>query len=112
MRTFEQGLTAKIIGALCTRLTTTPAVMRRALHGEFREWAKIRILPNGDTIRAAAFGSDTGAVARDQADSRDATFVRVSIQCSPRQTYSILIHSVVRTTCGQKRKSSDSRAVV
>ncbi len=46
---------------------------------EFREWAKIRILPNGDTIRAAAYGNALGAVATHyQAEGRNATFVRVS----------------------------------
>lgn len=80
MRVFELGIKNKIIGAMCTRFTTTPAVMKRVLCSEFREWAKIRILPNGDIIRAAAYGSTTGAIARIQPDSRNATFVRVS-QC-------------------------------
>ncbi|KAI0084430.1 hypothetical protein BDY19DRAFT_987551 [Irpex rosettiformis] len=80
LRTFEQGITSKIIGALCTRFTTTPAVMRRVLHGEFREWARIRILPNGDTIRAAAYGSTSGAIAQGYGNtSRDATFIRYQL---------------------------------
>lgn len=64
------------MGCLCTRFTATPHVIRRALPSQFEEWARMRLAPDGDIIRAAAFGQDDGVVAVGE-ESRNATFVRV-----------------------------------
>ncbi|KAI0822204.1 hypothetical protein BC628DRAFT_706526 [Trametes gibbosa] len=67
----DRGIIDKIIGALCTRFDTiTPQVLRRALPNTIEEWGKVRILNDGDTIRAAKMDSV-------MEDKRDATFVQV-----------------------------------
>ncbi|CDO68471.1 hypothetical protein BN946_scf184754.g5 [Trametes cinnabarina] len=59
--------------ALCTRFDTIPPhIIRRALPREVSEWGKVRILNEGDTIRAAALDKPGG-------DKRDATFVRYEV---------------------------------
>ncbi|TBU57391.1 hypothetical protein BD310DRAFT_821590, partial [Dichomitus squalens] len=69
----DRGTQTKIIGALCTRFTTAaPSIIRQALPTEVEEWAKFRILNDGDTIRSAALD----AVA---ADSRNASYVRYEL---------------------------------
>ena len=60
----------KIVSCLTLRFTATPNEVRAALPATMEQWAKLRILPEGDTIRAAEmenYGEDT----------RDATYVRV-----------------------------------
>ncbi len=60
----------KIISCLTLRFTATPNEVRAALPTSVEQWAKLRILPEGDTIRAAEMetpGEDTW----------DASFVRV-----------------------------------
>ncbi|KAI0659177.1 hypothetical protein C8Q70DRAFT_916325 [Cubamyces menziesii] len=69
----ERGLLDKIVSALCTRLTATPAAVRAALLPMVRKWAKVRILNGGDTIRA----SDMDL--RSLEDGRDASFVRYEL---------------------------------
>lgn len=51
----ERGLKDKVVAASCTRFNTvTPSVLRRAMPGKVDGWGKVRILNDGDTIRAAA----------------------------------------------------------
>ena len=60
----------KIVSCLTLRFTATPNEVRAALPATMEQWAKLRILPEGDTIHAAEMehpGEDT----------RDATYVRV-----------------------------------
>lgn len=59
-----------MVACLSTRFNALPAPVRAALPKTFEQWAKVQILPDGDTIRAA--GMETRAE-----DGRDATFVRV-----------------------------------
>lgn len=73
----SRGLRDKIIGCLSTRYTATPAAIRAALPVEVQEWAKVRILNDGDTIRASSL--DTGATSE---DGRNASYVRVSTLAS------------------------------
>lgn len=70
---FERGLIDKIIACLITRFgsNATAAAVRRALPGEFEEWARLRIANDGDTIRATAFNTANSG------DKRDASFIRV-----------------------------------
>lgn len=69
----DHALRQRITGALCTRFKSVTAhALRQAIPEEVDEWGKVRILNDGDTIRAAAL--DTPGE-----DSRDATFVRVSL---------------------------------
>ncbi|KAH9935848.1 hypothetical protein B0H21DRAFT_813369 [Amylocystis lapponica] len=65
----NHSLKDKIVGALATRFNTSAAGARTILPQVLECWGKVRILNDGDTIRAAAFTK-----ARD--DSRDATYVR------------------------------------
>ncbi|KAL7277981.1 hypothetical protein ACG7TL_007934 [Trametes sanguinea] len=68
-----RGVVDKIVGALCTRFSTIPSsVIRRSLPKEVDKWGKVRILNDGDTIRAAALD-------RPGEDKRDATFVRYEV---------------------------------
>ncbi len=69
----DKGLLDKIVGALVTRFDTLklkPHVIRLHLPQTFDEWAKLRILPNGDTIHAAS-------MIKKAEDRRDRTYVRV-----------------------------------
>ncbi|OSD02646.1 hypothetical protein PYCCODRAFT_1367075 [Trametes coccinea BRFM310] len=69
----DRGIIDKIVGALCTRFDTVPPnVIRQSLPHEVDEWGKVRIVNDGDTMRAAAMDSP-----RD--DKRDATFVRYEL---------------------------------
>lgn len=68
---FEGGLLTKLLACLATRYSATPAALRAAVSKNGQEWGKVRILNDGDTIRASALVN--GAE-----DSRDASFVRVS----------------------------------
>ncbi|EIW62612.1 uncharacterized protein TRAVEDRAFT_115107 [Trametes versicolor FP-101664 SS1] len=69
----DRGVKDKIIGALCTRFRTyTPAMIRRALPSEVDEWGKVRILNDGDTMRAATLH-------KGGEDTRDASFVRYEV---------------------------------
>lgn len=77
MRTFNRGMTDKIVGALCTRFGATTHAIRCALPTEFQEWSRLRVMPDGDIIRAASFGQEDGVTAVSE-DSRNTTFVRVS----------------------------------
>lgn len=79
--TLDRTLTDKIVSCLTLRFTATPNEVRAALPTTVEQWGKLRILPDGDTIRAAELetvGEDT----------RDASYVRVcglhphSVQCS------------------------------
>ena len=66
----DRALIDKVISCLCTSFSALPAAVRAALPRTFDQWAKFRILPAGDTIRAAEM--ETHAE-----DGRDATYVRV-----------------------------------
>lgn len=69
----NKGLLDKIIGALVTRfddLKLKPHVIRPHLPQIFEEWAKLFILPNGDTIHAALMIKKTE-------DRRDQTYIQV-----------------------------------
>ncbi|PIL32951.1 hypothetical protein GSI_05069 [Ganoderma sinense ZZ0214-1] len=68
----DRSLTDKVIACLSTRFTALPAAVREALPTTFGQWARFRILPAGDTIRAA----DMVAPAE---DGRDASFVRYEL---------------------------------
>ncbi|KAI0819220.1 hypothetical protein BC628DRAFT_1333506 [Trametes gibbosa] len=68
----DRGLTDKIVSALCTRYTATPAAIRAALPREVQQWGKLRILNDGDTIRAAELLAEAE-------DGRDASFVRYEL---------------------------------
>ncbi|KAI0087703.1 hypothetical protein BDY19DRAFT_892356 [Irpex rosettiformis] len=77
VRTFGRGVTDKIVGTLCTRFaSTSPAVVRSALSNVVREWERIRFLPEGDIVSAAAYHSNDETVSVIRPDSRDNTFVR------------------------------------
>ncbi|KAI0749097.1 hypothetical protein C8Q74DRAFT_1320447 [Fomes fomentarius] len=68
----DKGLLDKIIAALVTRfddLKLKPHVIRLHLPQIFKEWAKLRILPNGDTIHATSMIKKTE-------DRRDQTYIR------------------------------------
>lgn len=80
MRTFQRGMTDKIVAALCTRFGATVHAIRRALPQQYQEWARLRIAPEGDIIRAAAFGQGDGIISVSE-EGRNATFVRVSVLC-------------------------------
>ncbi|KAI0831438.1 hypothetical protein BC628DRAFT_1462562, partial [Trametes gibbosa] len=66
-----RGLRDKIVSHLSTRYKATPAAVRAALPVEVQEWAKVRILNEGDTIRASTL--DPG---RDGEDRRNASYIR------------------------------------
>lgn len=68
----DRGLIDKIVSALCTRYAATPAAIRAALPLEVQQWGKLRILNDGDTIRAAELVAEAE-------DGRDASFIRVRI---------------------------------
>ncbi|KAI0826921.1 hypothetical protein BC628DRAFT_1319465 [Trametes gibbosa] len=67
--TLEGGLLTKLLAALATRYSATPAALRAAVSKDAHEWGKLRITNDGDTIRASAL--DAGAE-----DGRDSSFVR------------------------------------
>ncbi|KAI0371378.1 hypothetical protein BV20DRAFT_1035360 [Pilatotrama ljubarskyi] len=50
----SRGLREKIVGCLATRYTATPAAVRTALPATVQEWAKVRILNGGDTVRSSS----------------------------------------------------------
>ncbi|KAI0645014.1 hypothetical protein C8Q79DRAFT_911885 [Trametes meyenii] len=65
----QAGLQNKIIGAFITRFSSTASSTRNALkNAVFEEWGRIKIMPDGDTVRASML---TGA-----ASTRDACFVQ------------------------------------
>lgn len=67
----DRGTRDKITAALCTRFdTVAPAVLRAPLPIEIEEWGKLRIVNDGDTMRAALMERATE-------DQRDCSFVRV-----------------------------------
>lgn len=66
----DRVLVDKVVACLSTRFTALPAPVRAALPNKFEQWAKFRILPEGDTMRAAEMEIQAE-------DGRDATFVRV-----------------------------------
>ncbi|KAH9889500.1 hypothetical protein C8Q73DRAFT_707899 [Cubamyces lactineus] len=66
----DRGLFTKLVGACITRFGTTIQVTRHTLkQAEIEEWGRVRILPDGDIVRASSLCCDMGG-------SRDATFVR------------------------------------
>ncbi|EJF66331.1 hypothetical protein DICSQDRAFT_78704 [Dichomitus squalens LYAD-421 SS1] len=65
----SRGLTDKILACLCTRYDVPLAHLRRVLPKTVQEWAKLRILPAGDTIRSSSLQAALE-------DRRDCTFVR------------------------------------
>ena len=82
----ERTLMDKIVSCLTLRFTATPNEVRAALPATMEQWAKLRILPEGDTIRAAEmenYGEDT----------RDATYVRVCPD--PGGEYSLRVTSLL-----------------
>ena len=67
-----RGLQDKILSCLCTTRYDIPVPhLRRLLPTAVQHWGKLRILPAGDTIRAASLQTHAE-------DRRDCTFVRVS----------------------------------
>lgn len=74
----EASLKTKITAALVTRFSTTPAAVRIALPDVVEEHGKVRILNDGDTIRAAALDSRPE-------DGRDASFIRVCFPAAQTQ---------------------------
>ncbi len=68
--TLERTLFDKIVSCLTLRFTATPAAVRSAIPEQVQQWSKLRILPEGDTIRASEM-ENPGE------DTRDASFVRV-----------------------------------
>ncbi|KAI0326297.1 hypothetical protein GY45DRAFT_1259252 [Cubamyces sp. BRFM 1775] len=70
----ERGLLTKLVGALITRFGGTIQATHTALRSaQIEEWGRIRILPDGDTIRAASAQSLAGG---DSGPTRDASYVR------------------------------------
>ncbi|KAL6308889.1 hypothetical protein BKA93DRAFT_815202 [Sparassis latifolia] len=69
---FRHHLTVKIVGALATRFNVTARVARHALPEQIELWGKVRILPDGDTIHAAALSKPCE-------DRHDATYVRYEV---------------------------------
>ncbi|GBE87125.1 hypothetical protein SCP_1003720 [Sparassis crispa] len=65
-------LIEKIVGALATRFNVTARVARHALPEQIKLWGKVRILPDGDTIHAAA-------LSKPREDRCDATYVRYEV---------------------------------
>jgi hypothetical protein len=80
LSSLDAGILSKLISSLVIRFKSNvdgslPAkAVRRLIQPEVREWTKLRILPAGDTIRAAGDGSAGGL---DAEDRRDNTVVRV-----------------------------------
>ncbi|EPS93333.1 hypothetical protein FOMPIDRAFT_1136369, partial [Fomitopsis schrenkii] len=68
-KTRDLDVRESIIGALVTRFHRTAAVVRGALPTNVKLWHRIKILPDGDIIRA----SETY---RKQRDTHNATFIR------------------------------------
>jgi hypothetical protein len=74
------GLLSKIISSLIIRFkpnvrgALTAKTMRGLLMPDVKEWAKLRILPAGDSIRTSG-GASSGGL--DAEDGRDNTIVRV-----------------------------------
>ncbi|KAI0686435.1 hypothetical protein C8T65DRAFT_567901 [Cerioporus squamosus] len=68
----DRTLMDKIISCLTLRFTATPNEVRAALPDTVEQWAKLRILPEGDTIRASQMGTPSE-------DTRDASFVRYEL---------------------------------
>ncbi len=66
----DRGLQDKILSCLCTRLQIAPTPLRRLLPKTVEQYGKVRIINDGDTMRASALATNSE-------DSRDATFVRV-----------------------------------
>ena len=60
----------KVVACLSTRFDALPAPVCASLPETFDQWARFRILPAGDTIRAAEMETQAE-------DGRDAMFVRV-----------------------------------
>ncbi|KAI0087621.1 hypothetical protein BDY19DRAFT_1073305 [Irpex rosettiformis] len=76
-RIFGRGILDKIVGALCTRFSlAAPAIVRNALPHALQEWERIRFLPEGDIVSAAAYRSHVDSVANTRPDARNNTFVR------------------------------------
>lgn len=75
----SRGVMDKIVGALCTRFGGTVHATRAALKDAVvDEWGRVRILPDGDTVKAACYsGESTSPVGLVPATSRDSTWVRV-----------------------------------
>jgi hypothetical protein len=81
LSSLDPSILSKLISSLIIRLKSnvdgplTAREVRRLIQPEVREWTKLRILPAGDTIRAAG---DSSAGGLDAEDRRDNTVVRVS----------------------------------
>ncbi|KAI0707239.1 hypothetical protein C8Q76DRAFT_817548, partial [Earliella scabrosa] len=92
----ERGPRDKLVSALGTRFDTlTAADLRRGLPLEVQEWAKVRILPDGDTIRTSSL--DAGSQ-----DGRDASYVRYELLVDTNRRYrNRPIQLVKRTFYGQ-----------
>ncbi|KAH9850528.1 hypothetical protein C2E23DRAFT_735077 [Lenzites betulinus] len=74
LRSPDRGTLDKILGALCTRFdTVTPTILRCALPKEIEEWGAVRIVNDGDTMRAAKMERASAE------DTRDTTYVRYEV---------------------------------
>lgn len=80
MASLQRGILDKIVGALCTRSGGTVQATRAALKdATVEQWGRVRVLPDGDTIKAATFTT--------AGESRDASWVRVRLtRSSPRSS--------------------------
>ncbi|KAI0683538.1 hypothetical protein C8Q76DRAFT_662367 [Earliella scabrosa] len=110
-RTLDQSVKSKIISALNTRFGGSAAATRAALNAaRIEEWGRVRVLPDGDTMRAACFAQLDGSTTPMTAHGaeRDATYVRyealvdrnsrrrnAAIQLAPSTFYGQLQHVYV-----------------
>jgi hypothetical protein len=70
----DNGLFSKILVCLATRYNKTVRAVRQCLSAvDIELWGKVNIVGGGDTIVASSLGTSS------QGDSRNATYVRVSI---------------------------------
>ncbi|KAI0371589.1 hypothetical protein BV20DRAFT_1035223 [Pilatotrama ljubarskyi] len=75
LSSLDRGTIDKLVGVLCTRFEAIPpSVLRYALPNHVEEWGKLRILNEGDTIRASMMDANVSVE-----DKRDATFVRYEV---------------------------------
>ncbi|KAH9921953.1 uncharacterized protein BXZ73DRAFT_51623, partial [Epithele typhae] len=74
------GLREQIVNTLSTWFRAIKPDVRRALPPEVQEWAKMRILPDGDTMRAATSGVE-------QDDARDTTWVRYELNVDRNRSF-------------------------
>ncbi|RPD71195.1 hypothetical protein L226DRAFT_547468 [Lentinus tigrinus ALCF2SS1-7] len=92
--TLNRTLMDKILSCLTLRFTATPNEVRAALPRTVEQWAKLRILPEGDTIRAADL-QNPGEDTRDATYVRNARYRNRPAIMEPRTFYGQLLHILV-----------------